>query len=73
MLQAYFDGGNTIGSAVTASKNGFAFEEVCDRYQARGKHSTNKIKVVRAASLKESKKGVNSRFCNISSIIKPLK
>ena len=50
-----------MGSAVMASRKGFSFDFVFERYQASGKLKTNKIMLVIAASLKESKKGVKSK------------
>ena len=54
-----------MGKAVNASKNGLDLERVCDNHQAKGSDNTNKISVVKPASLNESKKGAKSKFSNI--------
>ena len=51
-----------MGNAVKASINGFVFEEVWDKYHARGRLSINSISVVIPASLKDNMNGVRSRF-----------
>ena len=54
-----------MGKAVNASMNGFVFEEVCDKYHARGRLMKKSISVVIPASLKERMNGVRSRVFSI--------
>jgi len=57
-----------MGIAVKASKKGLNFEELWERNQAKGSAMQKSIIVVRAASLKESIKGVKLKFCKTSII-----
>ena len=57
-----------MGNAVKASINGFVFEEVWDKYHARGRLSMNSISVVIPASLNDNMNGVRSRVFRVSSI-----
>lgn len=57
-----------MGNAVKASKKGFTFECVCDKYHAKGKLIKNKINVVINANLNERINGVNSNEEKISII-----
>jgi len=49
-----------MGKAVSASKKGLDLEVVWDNHQAKGSDNTNKMSVVKPASLKESIKGEKS-------------
>jgi hypothetical protein len=57
-----------MGSAVIASRKGFARDLVWERYHARGRLIANSISVTTPASLKERRKGAKFILFNISFI-----